>query len=218
MTELQKKTIDDIAEAIMRHIPPNGVEMGDCFDAAIDAYSVMSARIEELMAERDKAKEAAKTWLNATADERLENKALINRVSELIQEGMMYYAKCKQLEAQAVLHEKQMDEFAERSEDDKVVLRARIAELEAPLCIGETTIRILAKEGAKVFENGQGLVAADELFKQDPYDRIAELEADLNDCIKIAEEHEGCEISHIEGMPCEAGEQIADIIRKKING
>lgn len=55
----------------------------------------------------------------------------------------------------------------------------RIACLEAPLCIGETTIRILAKEGAKVFENGQGLVAADELFKQDPYDRIAELSAAL---------------------------------------
>jgi len=63
------------------------------------------------------------------------------------------------------------------------VAQARIDELERPLCIGETTIRILAKEGAKVFEDGQGLVAADELFKQDPYDRIAELEARLDQLI-----------------------------------
>ena len=67
-------------------------------------------------------------------------------------------------------------------------------------------------------------MADDELYielfieNEQLHKRIAELEADLNDCIKIAEEHEGCEISHIEGMPCEAGEQIADIIRKKING
>ena len=48
--------------------------------------------------------------------------------------------------------------------------------------------------------------------------RIAQLEAVLNDCIKIADEHKGCKISHVEGVPCEAGEQIADKIREKING
>ena len=47
--------------------------------------------------------------------------------------------------------------------------------------------------------------------------RITELEAILNDCIKIADEHEGCKISHVEGVPCEAGEQIADKIRTALN-
>ena len=47
--------------------------------------------------------------------------------------------------------------------------------------------------------------------------RIAELEAIINYCIKIADEHEGCKISHIEGIPCEAGEQISDKIRTALN-
>jgi hypothetical protein len=52
----------------------------------------------------------------------------------------------------------------------------RISELEVPLCVGETTIRLLAKEGACDWTDGRALVAADELFRQDPYARIAELE------------------------------------------
>jgi len=52
----------------------------------------------------------------------------------------------------------------------------RIAELEVPLCIGQRTIGIMAEEGCWQSENGRAVVAADELFKQDPYERIAELE------------------------------------------
>lgn len=58
-------------------------------------------------------------------------------------------------------------------------LEKRIAVLSAPPCIGETTIRLLAKEGACEWEDGRAVVAADDLFRQDPYTRIAELEAAL---------------------------------------
>ena len=58
--------------------------------------------------------------------------------------------------------------------------------------------------------------------------RIADLEhlvASLNDeaselrklfemCAQLAEAHKGCEISRSEGMPCEAGEELAVAIRK----
>ena len=56
---------------------------------------------------------------------------------------------------------------------------ARIAELEVPLCIGRRTIGIMAEEGMWQSEDGRAVVAADELFRQDPYARIAELEAAL---------------------------------------
>lgn len=58
---------------------------------------------------------------------------------------------------------------------------ARIAELEVPLCIGRRTIGIMSEEGAWQSENGRAVVAADELFRQDPYARIAELDAALVD-------------------------------------
>ena len=58
-------------------------------------------------------------------------------------------------------------------------LEARIAELEVPLCIGKRTIGIMAEEGMWQSEDGRAVVAADELFRQDPYARIAELEAAL---------------------------------------
>ena len=64
--------------------------------------------------------------------------------------------------------------FTERDE-----AQARIAELEVPLCIGRRTIGIMAEEGMWQSENGRAVVAADELFRQDPYARIAELEAAL---------------------------------------
>ena len=56
---------------------------------------------------------------------------------------------------------------------------SRIAELEVPLCIGRRTIGIMAEEGMWQSENGRAVVAADELFRQDPYARIAALEAAL---------------------------------------
>jgi len=54
---------------------------------------------------------------------------------------------------------------------------ARIQELEVPLCIGRPIIGLLAKEGGWTSSNGRSVVAADELFGSDPYERIAELEA-----------------------------------------
>lgn len=38
-----------------------------------------------------------------------------------------------------------------------------------PICIGRPIIQILAKEGQWFSENGNGLIAADCLFKKDPY-------------------------------------------------
>jgi hypothetical protein len=61
---------------------------------------------------------------------------------------------------------------------DVDALKARIAELEVPLCIGRRTIGIMAEEGMWQSEDGRAVVAADELFRQDPYARIAELEAE----------------------------------------
>jgi hypothetical protein len=66
--------------------------------------------------------------------------------------------------------------------------RARIAELEVPLCIGRRTIGIMAEEGMWQSEDGRAVVAADELFRQDPYARIAELEAALKPFADIAKE------------------------------
>jgi len=72
---------------------------------------------------------------------------------------------------------------------DVDALKARIAELEVPLCIGRRTIGIMAEEGMWQSEDGRAVVAADELFRQDPYARIAALEAELSryrECLQDA--------------------------------
>jgi len=46
-----------------------------------------------------------------------------------------------------------------------------------PICIGPPLISILAKAGHWVSEDGSGLVAADGLFKADPYEEIASLKS-----------------------------------------
>jgi hypothetical protein len=64
---------------------------------------------------------------------------------------------------------------------------ARIRELEAkatPVCIGRNLIGILAKEGAWQSSTGQCVVAADELFGSDPYERAEKAEAE-RDALKI---------------------------------
>jgi len=47
-----------------------------------------------------------------------------------------------------------------------------------PLCIGRPIIDILAKEGQWISETGQGVVAADDLFRNSPYDALDEANAD----------------------------------------
>lgn len=51
----------------------------------------------------------------------------------------------------------------------------------AAICIGPPLISILAKEGQWVGSDGHGVVAADELFRQDPYEKIIQLERELNE-------------------------------------
>jgi len=60
-------------------------------------------------------------------------------------------------------------------------LNARIELLQTPICIGRPLIAILADKGAWVANGGAGaaVVAADELFKANPYDEIDRLKADL---------------------------------------
>jgi hypothetical protein len=74
------------------------------------------------------------------------------------------------------------DDFKETA-DALEAQAERIAELEVPLCIGQRTIGIMAEEGCWQSENGRAVVAADELFRQDPYARIAELEEALREAL-----------------------------------
>jgi hypothetical protein len=48
-------------------------------------------------------------------------------------------------------------------------LRGELEAARVPLCVGSTTIGRLAETGAVRFEDGRGLVAADDLFQNDPY-------------------------------------------------
>lgn len=51
--------------------------------------------------------------------------------------------------------------------------------LRIPLCIGRMTITRVATEGAVQFDSGHALIAADELFHQNPYDQIKALRQQL---------------------------------------
>jgi hypothetical protein len=45
-------------------------------------------------------------------------------------------------------------------------------------------------------------------------DELAQLRKLFEMCAQLAEAHKGCEISRSEGMPCEAGKELAVAIRK----
>jgi hypothetical protein len=78
-------------------------------------------------------------------------------------------------------------------DDHATQLRHQIAELEAavarltaerdaarvPLCIGRPLITIMAEQGAWCSSDGRAVVAADDLFGQNPYDEIAALRTRL---------------------------------------
>jgi hypothetical protein len=88
---------------------------------AADALEAQARRIAELEAERDKANQATKDWLSATADEKLENKRLIKRLSGLIQEGLMLVGKVKQRDARIAELEAALKPFSDYWNTSKVV-------------------------------------------------------------------------------------------------
>ncbi len=70
-------------------------------------------------------------------------------------------------------------EQGSREEKDAEIARLReeLKKAQIPICIGKPIIQILAKEGQWMSMNGGGVVAADCLFRKDPYkdsDRLAE--------------------------------------------
>lgn len=76
-----------------------------------------------------------------------------------------------------------------------------------PICIGKPLIQILAKDGQWTSENGNGVVAADCLFKQDPY---AEIEAmrvaikEVHDALKDIDD------LHNHDFPTDSGGDFSD--------
>lgn len=51
----------------------------------------------------------------------------------------------------------------------------RLRKATSPICVGPPLVSILAKEGAWLSQDGQSIIAADGLFRQDPYVEIKEL-------------------------------------------
>jgi hypothetical protein len=85
--------------------------------------------------------------------------------------------------------ERELNELrAERLNLHESLAKAQLASV--PLCIGRPIIDILAKEGQWISESGQGVVAADDLFRNSPYDALDEANADrlrLREALRIAE-------------------------------
>ncbi len=52
---------------------------------------------------------------------------------------------------------------------------AEMQKMRVPICIGRSIIGILAQEGTWRSKDGQGLIAADELFNADPYAEVERL-------------------------------------------
>ena len=127
------------------------------------------------VSESDPVQQEAADALEAQAKEIAEKNARITGFVEMFDK--MMGTPCEQ-----VRHGYEVEELRARIAELEAALEAqakRIAELEVPLCIGKRTIGIMAEEGCWQSSNGRAVVAADELFKQDPYARIAELEAAL---------------------------------------
>lgn len=60
-----------------------------------------------------------------------------------------------------------------------------------PICLGRETIARLAAEGGVVFDDGRALVAADDLFQNDPFARVATLTAEvgrMREALALAED------------------------------
>jgi hypothetical protein len=77
-------------------------------------------------------------------------------------------------------HRYLLDSFAKK-------LERELNEARIPICVGRAIIGHLAKDGQWVSENGSGLIAADELFRKDPYDELSTLrreKAELREALK----------------------------------
>ena len=74
--------------------------------------------------------------------------------------------------------------------DHAVRLERELNESKSAICIGPPLISILAKDGQWAGSDGHGLVAADGLFQQDPYEKILQLERELNESRALIESHE----------------------------
>lgn len=67
-------------------------------------------------------------------------------------------------------------------------LRAEVEELQkatTPICVGRGVIGKMAKDGSWTSENGASVVAADELFRNDPYEQIDDLLASLKEAHEL---------------------------------
>jgi hypothetical protein len=116
------------------------------------------------------------------------------RIAELRKEADMMHSEYKTAAARIAALNEEVERYRQRwlsAESVIDVRHDRIAELEVPLCIGRRTIGIMAEEGMWQSEDGRAVVAADELFRQDPYARIAELTAALKPFAEQAQYFEG---------------------------
>jgi len=87
-------------------------------------------------------------------------------------EDNMVVASCDMRKLERELNELK----TERLKLHESLVKAQLASV--PLCIGRPIIDILAKEGQWISESGQGVVAADDLFRNSPYDALDEANAD----------------------------------------
>jgi hypothetical protein len=53
-----------------------------------------------------------------------------------------------------------------------------IERLQVPYCLGRTTIEAVADQGQLVLDSGHAFIAASDLFKQNPYERLTAATAD----------------------------------------
>lgn len=89
-------------------------------------------------------------------------------------EKLKEYAQYAETKSERDTFEVAFQEIARLREEN-----ARLQKVATPICVGRTIIGILAREGAWTSENGASVIAADELFWNDPYEEIANLRAAL---------------------------------------
>lgn len=82
-------------------------------------------------------------------------------------------------------------------------------EARVPLCVGKPIIQILAKEGQYLSDDKRGLIAADCLFRKDPYEeldrlraRVAELEEAIGTAMGLIVRHHEVGVRQVSGCFC----------------
>lgn len=69
---------------------------------------------------------------------------------------------------------------------------ARLLKATTPICVGRGVIGYMAKDGIWTSENGASVVAADELFRNNPYEEIARLREALKPFAEAADDEMAC--------------------------